>query len=255
VPVIETHFDPNFDATLQGGGGDVGVAIVGAPLGPPPLPYNRAPLDSTMVGQPARLVGYGITSGSDTTGASAGIKRETTTQLMGVDALLLRFGDGTHNTCKGDSGGPAFMTIDGVETIVGVTSSGDPSCVMGSYFTRIDSVLSFIDGYVQMFDPGQADMGGGVGAPGTVGADCSDDSQCQSKLCAKSGATGYCTASCDPANAGSCATGTHCGIIDGANYCLRDAHGCDALPGAPVGGAPLTLLALVAIALVRRLRS
>ena len=70
-----------------------------------------------------RFVGYGLDNATTQTGG--GIKRATTTTLTDHTSLLLHFSDGTHETCNGDSGGPAFMTIGGRETIVGLTSYGD----------------------------------------------------------------------------------------------------------------------------------
>jgi uncharacterized protein (TIGR03382 family) len=64
----------------------------------------------------------------------------------------VNFTDPNHGTCNGDSGGPAFMTLGGVEVIVGITSFGDSNCTQGSD-TRVDVFGTFVDTYVQMFDP------------------------------------------------------------------------------------------------------
>jgi secreted trypsin-like serine protease len=58
-------------------------------------------------------------------------------------------GDG--GSCFGDSGGPVFWTdSEGQETIVGITSWGDPHCVSPSFNYRVDipDSLNFIDGYL-----------------------------------------------------------------------------------------------------------
>ncbi|MGC9336164.1 MAG: trypsin-like serine protease, partial [Anaerolineae bacterium] len=42
-------------------------------------------------------------------------------------------------TCHGDSGGPAFWTEDdGTETVVAVTSWGDPDCIATGFYYRVD---------------------------------------------------------------------------------------------------------------------
>jgi hypothetical protein len=56
---------------------------------------------------------------------------------------------GDSGTCYGDSGGPAFWTDPdtGAETLVGVTSWGDASCVSSAFNYRVDipDTLNFID--------------------------------------------------------------------------------------------------------------
>jgi V8-like Glu-specific endopeptidase len=152
--VSETHFDAQFDTNNLNGGHDIGVAILSKPAPVTPIPFNRTPLDTTFVGQNVRFVGYGLDNAAAQTGA--GIKRQTTTTLSDYTALLLHFTDGTHETCNGDSGGPAFMTVGGKEVIVGLTSFGDVNCNQGGYDTRVDALTSFVDQYVQKFDPAPA---------------------------------------------------------------------------------------------------
>ena len=64
----------------------------------------------------------------------------------------IHIGDSDTQTCHGDSGGPAFQTINGREVIVGITSFGTDTraevCINGGFDTRVDSVLSFIDSEV-----------------------------------------------------------------------------------------------------------
>ena len=160
LAVAETHFDPQFSTQNVQAGHDIGVAILAKPTLITPLPVNRAPLDTTFVGKPVRFVGYGLDDSAAQTGA--GTKRQTTTTLSDYSALLVHFTDGLHETCNGDSGGPAFMTVNGKEVIVGLTSFGDVNCNQGGYDTRVDAVISFADTYVRMFDPPAAappDMG------------------------------------------------------------------------------------------------
>jgi Trypsin len=152
--VTEVKAHPAFDlATLQSGSFGVHDLAVGllkdaAPVNP--YPYNRGNLP--QVGAPTRLVGYGLSDPQLQTGA--GTRRETTTPLSDFDGDRLHFADGQHQACNGDSGGPAFQTLGGVEEIIGVTSGGDDSCTQGGDYTRIDVNHDFIDSFVQMHDPG-----------------------------------------------------------------------------------------------------
>jgi V8-like Glu-specific endopeptidase len=157
LPVSETHFDQQFNTNNLEGGHDVGVAILKNPAPVAPLAVNRTPLDASFVGKPVRFVGYGLDNAQAQTGA--GVKRQTTTTLTDYNSLLIHFSDGQHETCNGDSGGPAFMTVNGKEVIVGLTSFGDVNCNQGGYDTRVDALLSFIDQYVNQADPPPPDMG------------------------------------------------------------------------------------------------
>ncbi len=276
VNVKETHFDPAFDVNQLQGGHDIAVVITSTAIPVTPLPVNRDPLDDTDIGTTLRLVGYGVTSMNGSTDTS-GTKRQVSTPLGYVDDLFLGFGDATHNTCEGDSGGPAFMTRKGVEVIVGVTSFGDQNCAQGGADTRVDRFwTSFIapailsaDGKLPdgttptttttTTDGGTATTGGGAADGGTslaVGQECANAAQCASGICTQ-GSHQYCTASCDPKDENSCPAGTHCGEIGGTPYCLLAEHGCSAGARTATGGGALPGLALLLLlggALLRRRR-
>ncbi len=117
-----------------------------APDGIAPLPVNAVDL-SQHLAEPMRLVGYGITSSSSN---DAGVKRVGTTVLSRVDPTLMYHVLQPSGTCEGDSGGPQFMTIDGVEFIAGVTSFGQQNCSAGEHgAVRPDA---FLDWLGQHFD-------------------------------------------------------------------------------------------------------
>jgi V8-like Glu-specific endopeptidase len=98
-------------------------------------------------GSPIEIVGYGVSSSTDTAGLTAGIKRQATSHIWAVtDAMIVQ--SGTPNTCEGDSGGPVFLSVpDGrapTLRIVGVCSYGDQDCQNG-YSMRLDRYLDWID--------------------------------------------------------------------------------------------------------------
>jgi hypothetical protein len=49
---------------------------------------------------------------------------------------------GQGGTCYGDSGGPYFMVVDGVETAVGLTRTGDTHCTKFSIALRLDRPIA-----------------------------------------------------------------------------------------------------------------
>ena len=144
--VKEVHWDAQFDINNLGAGHDIAVAILAKALSIAPVPINRTPLDRTLVGKATRVVGFGATEGKNRTGV--GVKRTVTTKLDDYSALLVHVGDSAHQSCEGDSGGPALMTLNGVETLVGITSYGQAGCVEGGYHTRVDAYTSFLNLYL-----------------------------------------------------------------------------------------------------------
>ncbi len=154
LAVSEAHYNPSFNEQQLDNGQDVAVAILTNATSIKPLPMNRTALTNTQVGQPVRIVGFGINSSSDTQGNSAGTKRVATTPLTSYDSLFVQFGNASQDTCEGDSGGPAFMTIGGTEVITGITSFGVTGCKGGATDTRVDTVsVKFVDPYIAKFDP------------------------------------------------------------------------------------------------------
>ncbi len=182
IKVSETHYNMNFDPNQLQGGQDVAVAILAQPTTVTPLAMNRTALTQSDDGQALRLVGYGIDSGSDQQGTSAGTKRQTSTPLIDYDSNFIEFGTGQKGTCEGDSGGPAFLTLSGKEVIAGITSFGPQGCNgdPSSTDTRVDTVaVPFVDPYIAKFDPntgngngngnGNTSTDGGTG-PGNLGS-------------------------------------------------------------------------------------
>ena len=252
LAVKETHFDAAFNQNDPTQGHDVGIVILKNASTIPPLPFNRTALTQSMVGMNARIVGYGITMASDTTGTTAGTRRQAMTKVNNVDATLVGFEDGSHTICEGDSGGPAFMTIGGRELIVGVTSYGFQGCptTAPGTDTRVDQYTSFIDPLVTQFDP-----------PILHGGDsCMKDSDCTPLLCQSTSAGNVCGQSCDPsAMSSGCPMGTECTSVDGNNLCMKPmmkkGGGCSFAPS-PVAPSSLALLLIaIALGLGRRIRS
>jgi secreted trypsin-like serine protease len=121
---------------------DVGVIVLERPLcgRPAPLPFNQAPLDNSVVGLSERLVGFGSLTPEDQTPPK---KRTAMVTVRSLDAQTLTDVDPYRGPCRGDSGGPAFLTLGGVETIAGVSSRGDAQCIEG-IAQRVDAVADFV---------------------------------------------------------------------------------------------------------------
>ncbi|MFP6603038.1 MAG: trypsin-like serine protease [Pirellulaceae bacterium] len=142
------HVHPSYnDFTLNN---DIAVFRLSRPItNIEPSPIFRG---TPRVGQILTLVGYGAggTGASGHTG-DFGTKRVGLTPIDGVQDKLItwRFDDETEsNTAPGDSGGAAFLDVNGQYHLAGITSGGDrwdAGFGDNSFDTRVDSFADWID--------------------------------------------------------------------------------------------------------------
>jgi len=147
LAVASTAFDPAFNINNLNAGHDIGVVRLAAATTLAPIRVNRS---HTLTNAAVRLVGFGTNTHSNT---GSGTKRQVTTSIDSATTLLVQIGSSSRQTCHGDSGGPAFQTLNGVQTIIGTTSFGSDNsatsvCFGGGFDTRVDAVLSFIDSHL-----------------------------------------------------------------------------------------------------------
>lgn len=108
-----------------------------------------------------RIVGFGANEPSgkrgagtqrqvdiQTTGWGCDSRRASTTGCMPAFEMVLGR-RGTGDTCNGDSGGPAFESVDGGYRLVAITSravrNAAQACGDGGISTRVDRIASWID--------------------------------------------------------------------------------------------------------------
>ncbi len=139
LAVSSTAFDTAFNPGDLFAGHDIGVVQLAAPTTLAPVRYNRSftPNLTEVV-----VVGYGTQK-----------RANVTASIVSATSLLLQLDMSSAQTCPGGSGAPALQTINGVPTIVGVTSFGPDNgvtsvCLGGGFDTRVDAVRSFIDANV-----------------------------------------------------------------------------------------------------------
>lgn len=144
---------------------DVSALVVADPgaLARPGLTYPSLPapgvLDSlqrngTLRSTVFQVMGYGteeqVVGPGGPTFADSGERRvaDMTAKALGPQVLheSQSINKAQAGACYGDSGGPTFVTVGGVWTIVGVTSTGDIPCWSTNTASRIDrdSVLAFL---------------------------------------------------------------------------------------------------------------
>lgn len=149
VDVAES--DPNPDFVVGQASSDLGVVVAATELPLAPMAMSRDSLGSGDVGAPVHAVGYG--EGQDGIEASGGLRRSIDTTIFAVDDDHLFLDD---VICFGDSGGPTFVTKDGVLAVAGVHSGGTgTSCIGEGVDMRVDRFASsFVDPIVDRVDPG-----------------------------------------------------------------------------------------------------
>lgn len=161
---------------------DIGLVQLPAPIANvTPSPYLTRALTSADVGQPMRVVGYGITSSG---GTGAGTRRYVTLPLRGLTSSHIQLGNmSSAGICNGDSGGPSFLTArDGVRRVAGVHSWTQPAgnCMDG-LDTRVDLYGPFIRQFL-MDTGGASCVEDGLCASGCTPADpdcvCQADGTC-----------------------------------------------------------------------------
>jgi hypothetical protein len=199
-------FHPDWDPDVLDAGNDIGLIHLVDEVPIAPAAIRTTPLAAGDIGSPVHLVGWGITGGGLD---DSGIKRHVVSTLDDFNVNLVVVGNPETNTCSGDSGGPAFLEVGGVEQVVGVTSFGDENCEIQGVSTRVDAFVDFISANSEPGGPGGG--GGGFGDP------CADASQCDSGVCVTGAgaAEGFCSSLCDAATG--CPSGAECVAVDAEN--------------------------------------
>jgi uncharacterized protein (TIGR03382 family) len=174
--------DFRVSSTWDGTRGDIGVVRLDSAFTTlVMLPITTVALDGTVVGQPVRVVGFGL--GVSTDLAPDGQRRQGTMSVIGVGPETLDTRAGPAVTCQGDSGGPVLLDRGAGEEIVGVTASGDVGCSQSAIDTRVDvfsaEIASWLAEIAAAPDEGPEAT---IAIEATCSAPCTSDDDCPAKL-------------------------------------------------------------------------
>jgi MYXO-CTERM domain-containing protein len=211
VAAKETIPHPGFSAQNAGAGNDIAIVKLVRPVTDRAwTPINRVYNDAP-VGMKLLQVGYGAsksgTQNQNTAGPLNALKDKVTISCASFgssDQMHICYSqtDGS-GKCVGDSGGPSFLTINGVQKVVGVTSVGDQNCAQAGLDIRVDTQLAWLD----QVAPG---LGGEPPDLADLGEECTTGTQCDSGLCVTGpGGEMLCSELCDVEN-DSCPSGYEC---------------------------------------------
>lgn len=253
------------------GGHDIGMMVMDFAWEDPTVAHrlNSASPADNHVGEDYRHVGFGVYDRD--TGLADGQKRTGTTAISSTRGDVIISGDSEVSVCFGDSGGPAFLDIDGEEVVAGVHSftTGD-DCFAPNGDTNVQLYADdFVIPWVQENDPscGLDGVCGAIGciddpdcqpcgpdgtcvgdcalpdpdcSIGEVGDICRAHSQCVSETCAAyrdDPDYRFCTESCDPGN-DTCPSGMSCqDLVPFGNVCYYDKAPSGVLGDSCEGGA------------------
>jgi secreted trypsin-like serine protease len=159
IAVNGTLAHPEFDEDTLAN--DIAVVGLSEEATAAPLKVVRKDLDQSWIGREIRVVGFGAPSAAEIASLR---KRTGVTTIESFTEDELRFKPSPSGTCIGDSGGPALVSYDDHEAIVGITSSGDAECKTYGRDMRVDRYLPFIQSYAKAYslpvDPGAAENRG-----------------------------------------------------------------------------------------------
>lgn len=180
------HQHPMWTGVLSNGH-DIGMLVMDFPHPDPDIamPMNLSPI-SEHIGVDYRHVGFGVYDRA--TGAADGKKRSGTTALSSTQGDVIVSGDSQVSVCFGDSGGPAFINIEGQDYIAGVHSyTTGQDCLPPNGDTNVQLYAEdFVLPWVQENDP-SCSLDGICGRIG-----CTDDPDCL-----PCGPDGTCTDGCE----------------------------------------------------------
>lgn len=141
---------------------DISVLVLRQPA--QTIPVQIATAGEINAALNTTLVGFGNEDINSTVGF--GIKREVSVPITSIrrttgdnlDADEIRYdyesdlefvaGGGGYDSCNGDSGGPAYIIINGIRKLAGLTSRASAGaqyeCGDGGIYTRVDTQMNFI---------------------------------------------------------------------------------------------------------------
>jgi hypothetical protein len=138
-PVIRHQVNPNYrDGSPEF---DTAMITVERDMGIPAVPINVT--DMVTVGEEIVVYGYGKDENGESflnRGRAAFKSGRMIVAATGPAVFAAQFDDTGSAICQGDSGGPVIQVINGVPSIVGITSVTLFGCVEGSAsgFVRMD---------------------------------------------------------------------------------------------------------------------
>lgn len=174
ISVAAVHIHPGWTGVFEELHDLALVQLASPPVGVVPAPIYR---DADEAGQTIVIVGRGM-SGSGLTGPvlDDGVLRAATNRISEVGDLHLAFEFDSPESGRatvlegvsgpGDSGGPAFLWVGGINYLVGISSAQDSEATGGlegrygvmEYYTRVSAFTTWIDATIRGAQSNREDL-------------------------------------------------------------------------------------------------
>jgi V8-like Glu-specific endopeptidase len=132
--IVASELEPRYERQYDDH--DLALVWLDQPANAGPVALPGPLVSESLVGEIARVVGFGEAGGA---GGSPGEELEGAVRITAVGGTTLTYEPATAMTCRGDSGGPVYVEVDGVRTLVGITTSGDEACERIGVAVRVDA--------------------------------------------------------------------------------------------------------------------
>jgi MYXO-CTERM domain-containing protein len=236
IQADQTIPNPSFSINSLGND-DIGLIHLATSVTDRPVTRINRTAGDAPVGVSVTFVGFGmhVVGDMNSAGTEYTLVGKTSVSCAAYgysNTNLLCFNQSdSRGQCEGDSGGPTFIDVGGIQTIVGITSFGDQDCTILGADTRVDAEFAFAEQHIQGLEcvqdgecnmacggefpdldcPGCVndddcdgdDVCGANGAcmpapfsPGGLGSDCIMDSDCLTGPCLANGEDQKCTSDC-----------------------------------------------------------
>jgi hypothetical protein len=144
---VDVSWCQSYDDSAPATGMDIAICMLREPVPgvTPVLPMDTCERASVVIDDspiPVELVGFGFTDEANT---QAGRKAVAPSSAVWIEPEF-EIGNHQSGSCKGDSGGPAFVEVRGSETrVLGVLSSGQQGICGKGWYTDVSSFLDWLE--------------------------------------------------------------------------------------------------------------
>ncbi|MCK6509891.1 trypsin-like serine protease [Myxococcota bacterium] len=247
--VQSTQNHPNWSGTSGSVSNDIGVLILTKNVtATPPMAINTDPMNNTWVGRDLFFLGYGLIQTRPSI-VSADQKYSTNIPISRVSTTTFENYKAGTSVCSGDSGGPAFYSVNGTLKVMGVNSyvqgsvigGRQPACDGSSTSMRVDAYLSWLQPLINQYGGNcQIDSDCGPCYTCTSGKcnrrypaivqnlckPCSKPDDCggPQDICVRTPDGNRCAQACDIQ--GCCPEGYACGDFGGQKQCIPSSGQC-----------------------------
>ena len=202
---------------------DIAIYVLDGISPVPPMAANFTAMGASDVGRQVRFVGFGHQNAGPA--LPTGTRQTVTVSITDVEPQLFNTGVAT---CVGDSGGPGYLSYDGVERVAGIVSYGDEKCASYGAYTRVDSHGAWLQEMIALHDPPLCERDFRCVTSGCASADpdcpcLGGDGHC-SALCSDTDTDSDCPKGCG--GGGECVKGPQCPAPDPdcGDPCLLEGH-------------------------------